>query len=268
MKGVCMDKYEKTVESWQSQKIERKEDLDVALNNFRILFAYHSNAIENPQTTYHDTREIFENGQVINYTGDLRTLLEIENQKNTYDALHGHIISHHPITPELIKKFHKLLMRGCYDQSRYDKGERPGEFKQHDYVTGDNVGAKPDAVLLAIKNLCDELETFTGDPITAAAYFHLNFESIHPFADGNGRVGRTLMNYYLMIRDYPPTIIYNEDKKTYYLGLSTFDHTGNIDGFIQFLKEQTIKTWDRQPIKRKSLEQYTKAPHDKSELER
>jgi Fic family protein len=49
--------------------------------------------------------------------------------------------------------------------------------------------------------------------LTAASYFLLKFESIHPFADGNGRTGRTLMNYYLMINGLPPTILYEEDKK-------------------------------------------------------
>lgn len=81
--------------------------------------------------------------------------------------------------------------------------------------------------------------------MTVAAYFHLSFESIHPFADGNGRVGRTLLNYYLMTHDYPPTIIYDDDKPTYYLALTVFDKTGKIDGFIEFLKEETEKTWTK-----------------------
>ncbi|MGE9963813.1 Fic family protein [Fusicatenibacter saccharivorans] len=48
---------------------------------------------------------------------------------------------------------------------------------------------------------------------------HLRFEEIHPFAGGNGRVGRTLLNYYLMTHDYPPMILYSEDKRTYYMAL-------------------------------------------------
>ena len=73
--------YERICRDWISNEIRSAEDLDVLLHNYRILFAYNSNVIENPQTTIHDTREIFENGKVINYTGDLRTLFEIENQK-------------------------------------------------------------------------------------------------------------------------------------------------------------------------------------------
>ena len=81
----------------------------------------------------------------------------------------------------------------------------------------------------------------------------MNFESIHPFADGNGRVGRTLLNYYLMTHDYPPTIIYNEDKELYYMGLTVFDKTGQIDGFVKFLQEQSEKTWSETFSKKKII---------------
>ena len=58
--------YESIVAEWKNRKIKDAKDLEIALSNFRILFAYNSNKIENPETTYHDTREIFENGRVEN----------------------------------------------------------------------------------------------------------------------------------------------------------------------------------------------------------
>lgn len=237
--------YLDVVENWQSNPIETIADLEQRLQNFRIVFAYHSNKIENPDTTYHNTREIFENGKVINYTGDLRTLFEIENQKKCFEFLKEKIIKREAITPELIRKIHKLLMDGCYDESRYQKGERPGEFKKYEYVTGDGVGLPPEEVEEEILFICNEISDFKGkDILTAASYFHLNFEAIHPFADGNGRVGRTLMNYFLMIHNYPPTIIHEENKDVYYMALAAFDKTEKIDGFIKFIEEQTIKTWE------------------------
>lgn len=61
-------KYTDVIAYWQSLKIDSKEKLENVLDNFRILFAYNSGAIENAEITYHDTREIFENGKVISFT--------------------------------------------------------------------------------------------------------------------------------------------------------------------------------------------------------
>ena len=237
--------YENILEYWQNQNLKTEDDIRTILDNFKILFAYNSNKIENEETSYHNTREIFENGKVINYTGDLRTLFEIQNQKESFDYLIDKIVNKKPITKDLILGLHNTLCKGCYDETRYNKGERPGTFKINDYGVGDDIGVYPEEVEGAIVDLCNELQESEGaDPLTIAAYLHLQFESIHPFADGNGRVGRTLMNYYLMIHNYPPTIIYDEDKKTYYMALAVYDKADDINGFMQFIKEQTVKTWN------------------------
>lgn len=246
--------YSEIVASWQNKVVTNREELMAKLQNFRIVFAYNSNKIENPETTYHNTREIFENGKVINFTGDIRTIFEIQNQKECFDFLADKILNREPITKELILQTHEKLMKGGYDETRYLKGERPGSFKKHDYVTGDDVGELPENVESEIDFLCNELNENEGkNPLKIATYFHLNFESIHPFADGNGRLGRTLLNYYLMIHDYPPTIIYNEDKDVYYMALEVFDKTGQINGFEKFLQEQTEKTWSNYITKKKDI---------------
>ncbi len=253
-----MDRYQDVVREWQRKNIQDEMSLEIALSNFRIIFAYHSNVIENPQTTYHDTREIFENGKVINFTGDIRTLFEIQNQKKCYDYLKTPIIKRAPLTEEFIKEIHGVLMDGCYDETRYEKGERPGFYKKHGYIVGDEVGVPPESVASEIAHICKEINQYEGENIlTTAAYFHLNFEAIHPFADGNGRVGRSLMNYILMTHGYPPTIIYNEDKAAYYMALTIFDKTEDLSGFVEFIKEQTIKTWDFRDMKCKSLEDFS-----------
>ena len=246
--------YNEIVEKWQNNVVSNKGELMAKMQNFRIIFAYNSNRIENPETTYHDTREIFENGKVVNFTGDIRTIFEIQNQKECFDFLVNKILNKEPITKELILQTHEKLMKGCYDETRYLKGERPGSFKKHEYVIGDDVGELPENVENEIDFLCNELKENEGkDPLKIATYLHLNFEQIHPFADGNGRLGRTLLNYYLMIHDYPPTIIYNEDKDVYYMALEVFDRTGQINGFEKFLQEQTEKTWSNNFAKKKDI---------------
>ena len=246
-------KFEDVLKWWEKEELDTKEDIYTVLDNFKVLFAYHSGNIENETITLHDTREIFENGNVINYTGDLRTLFEIKNQKDCFEYLTDKIVQREPLSELFILELHKQLMKGCYDETRYAKGERPGTWKKHDYVTGDGIGAASDEVEREIKELLDEIQEAEGkDVLTIAAYLHLRFEEIHPFADGNGRVGRTLMNYYLMTHGYPPIVLHSEDKKTYYLALSVYDKTGEIEGFKEFLKEQMVKTWNKRkkpPVK-------------------
>lgn len=245
---MYLDKYSRTVELWQSCKIVSAEDLDKYLDSFRILFAFHSGKIENEEITYHDTREIFENGRVINYTGSPRTLFDQQNQKLCYEVLKEKIVKKEPLSIELVKEIHQVLTAGTYDERRYIANEeRPGEFKKHDYVTGiHEVGSAAENVKSALTDLITEVNEYKGnDVLKAAAYLHARFEFIHPFADGNGRVGRTLMNYYLMINNHPPLIVYDEDKRLYYECLQKYDETEELNPLYEFFKYETEKTWEK-----------------------
>ena len=242
-----MDKYERIRNKFKEYKLSTVSDLDTVLHNFRILFAYNSGKIENEQIDYHDTREIFENGKVLSYSGDPRVLFEQQNQKLCYDFLREKIVSKEPISLELIKEVHAVLTAGTYDETRYiARGERPGEFKKYDYVTGiHEIGYSPEDVEPALSDLTAEINAYDGEmKLKAAAYFHLRFEYIHPFADGNGRAGRTLTNYYLLINGEVPHIIFSEDKKEYYKALEAYDKNEEIDPLYKFLKSQTVKTWE------------------------
>jgi len=243
-----MYKYDEAVKLWRSWNIKTEADIGRRLENFRILFAYNSGKIENEAVTYNDTREIFENGRILNYSGIPRTLFELSNQKTCYEFLKPKLASKEPITIALIKEIHGVLTGGTYDERRYiEQGERPGEFKKHDYVTGlAEAGSLPEDVESDLTELLSELDEYEGkDILKAAAYFHARFEYIHPFADGNGRVGRTILNYFLMIRDYPPLIIYDEDKAAYYDALAAYDNSEDLEPMTAFLRQQTERTWEK-----------------------
>lgn len=235
--------YKSVVEWWQSDKF----DYSVLLSNFRVVFACNSNSIEGSSLTYNTTRGIFEDNKVTSFTGLVSDLLEVQNQKFAFEYIYKSLLEKKPITVDFIKKVHRLMFYGCYDDVRWSKGERPGQFKKGDYCVGiSSEGSYPDEVDSDIEELIEEINSYDGDKIlTAVAYFHLRFEQIHPFADGNGRAGRLLLNYYLLLHGYPPTVIFSEDKDTYYMSLEVFDRTGNIDGFMKFLEEQTVKTWSK-----------------------
>lgn len=243
-----MDNYAQAVRLWREYDIKTEADVDLRLDSFRVLFAYHSGKIENQEITYHDTREIFENGRVVSFTGNPRAIFEQRNQKLCYDFLKSRIIAREPITVELVKETHAILTGGTYDEKRYiERGERPGEFKKHDYVTGvEEVGSLPEDVEADMKELLITLQDLTGkDPLKAATYFHVRFEYIHPFADGNGRVGRTLLNYFLMTHDHPPIIVYDEDKREYYAALEQYDRSEEYQAMYDFLQKETARTWEK-----------------------
>lgn len=243
-----MTDYEKAVAIWQKRNISTDAELAEALNGHSVSFAYHSGRIENDRITYHDTREIFEHDGVTSYTGDLRTLFEIRNAKEANEMLLAAFQERRKLDEPFIKELHRVLTQNTYDTRRWQLGERPGEYKLHDYVTGkEEIGAAPEDVAEEMSELLEELaEIQNRNALTAAAYFHAKFENIHPFADGNGRVGRLAMNYFLIMHEHPPVVIHEEDRRDYFAALEAWDARQELDPLRNFLREQTAKTWEKQ----------------------
>lgn len=232
---------------WRLQKRSTADELKELIGNFQIFFAMNTNNIEGAKLNVNTTRAVFEGKNIKDYTGSFEDLFLVRNQQFCFNALMEDVVRKTPITTGLILKIHKVLMYGCYSEDRWVKGERPGSFKQHEYVVGTReVGTHPLFVREEIDDLLDELNSEAGGSvIMKAAYFHAVFETIHPFADGNGRVGRVLLNYYLMINDYPPVVIFDDAKETYYMALEVYNLTSELEGMKKLLEEQLIRTWGR-----------------------
>ena len=142
-----MTTYEKALAFWKSKNVQTDAELSEALNGHSIAFAYHSGKMENDRITYHDTREIFEHDGVTGYTGDLRTLFEIRNAKEAYELFLCAFRDKRPLDEVFIRDLQYQLTQSTYDTRRWQLGERPGEYKHHDYVTGQSeVGAAPEDV--------------------------------------------------------------------------------------------------------------------------
>lgn len=107
-----VEKYDQAVSLWKRYKIISASDLDKYLDSFRVLFAFHSGRIENESITYQDTRGIFENSRVLNYTGNPRALFEQQNQKLCHEFLKERIISKEPLSIFLVKEIHRILTGG------------------------------------------------------------------------------------------------------------------------------------------------------------
>ena len=224
------ERYDATVREWRCLRIDSRKALAAALAEYRIYFAYNSGRIENP---------------AISYTGDVRTLFEIQNQKECHELLLDAFAQQRSIDEALVLEVHRTLTQGTYDERRWERGERPGMYKLHEYVVGaSEAGSPPQAVAGDIESLVEELSAATpANVLTVASYFHAVFESIHPFADGNGRVGRALSNYLLVTNQHPPIIVYDKDKLAYYGALQVFDGEGDLSPMIDFLCAETVKTW-------------------------
>ena len=97
-----------------------------------------------------------------------------------------------------------------------------------------------------IADLFEWLRATEAHPLIASSVFHFEFEYIHPFSDGNGRTGRITMNYFLVCHDHPPITIHQEDRRAYFDALEAWNERQELSPMEQFLREQTVKTWEKQ----------------------
>lgn len=238
--------YRNLVGRWELLPDDERTNL---LDGFALSYAYNSGKIENDEITYHDTREVFEKGRVVSFTGDVRTLFEIQNLKTSWQWARETAVSGLLFDEDLVLRAHRLLTYGTYDERRWVSGERPGTYKRGEYVVGvHGVGSAADDVPAHMDELFEEVNAALGDAgnaLTVAAYLHAGLVDIHPFADGNGRVARLLMNMVLLSMGAPPIAIREQDRIAYYGALDVFHDDGDLVPFREFLYGEALLTWSR-----------------------
>ena len=221
---------------------------EALVNDFVLNYAYNSGKIENDAITYRDTHEVFENGRIVAFTGDVRTLFEIQNLKTSWEWAMPLAVPGLQLTEDLVLKAHELLTYGTYNEQRWASGERPGSYKLGDYVVGaKEVGADVTDVPELMRDLLEDVNSYlsdSGSALTVAAYLHASLVDVHPFADGNGRVARLLMNTVLLAMGHPPVVIREQDRMAYYGALDAFHDMGDLEPFKQFLMSECLLTWD------------------------
>ena len=199
----------------------------------QVQFAYNSNRIEGSKLTEEQTRYIFET-RTIGFKDQkavpVDDIIETTNHFVAFDYLLRTI--EEPLTEAIIKEFHRILKYGTADaQKSYFN---IGDYKKLANEVGERETCKPDNVAKEMQSLGEWYNARKDVTIHTLAEYHWRFESIHPFQDGNGRVGRLILFRECLRHSIMPIVIDNELKMYYYRGLSEFKQTpGFLVGTMQ-----------------------------------
>ena len=219
------------IEALQKRYMELSKGNEEILRKIAIAeipeMVYNSNAIENSTLTLEDTEKILI-GEELQGKVNIREVFEAKNlAKITENLLEP---SNHKLTLKLILSLHKTLLTNIDDSiaGRFRSGKEWVRI-------GNHLGANPlfvnDLMQQLVENYSNGKERYFLDKI---AHFHAEFETIHPFCDGNGRMGRVLINLQLMKLGLPPIIIQNKSKhREYYPLFNKYPTTMKFDGFTE-----------------------------------
>lgn len=204
-----------------------KEQKDTKLNGgiyhkTQIEMTYNSNHIEGSTLTHDQTRYIFETNTigVDNSVVNVDDIIETSNHFKCVDYIIDNASK--PLTEEMIKELHFILKNGTTD-SRKD-WFNVGEYKKLPNEVGGEETCLPENVKTEMKNLLSTYNNIKDKDMEQILEFHSKFEKIHPFQDGNGRVGRLIILKECLANNIVPFIIDEEHKLFYYRGLKEWNN--------------------------------------------
>ena len=209
-----------------------KEQKDMGLkgsiyHRTQIDLTYNSNHIEGSRLTHEQTRYIFETN-TIGITGETVNVDDIVETLNHFRCI-DYIIDNasERLTEGFIKHLHLLLKSGTTDSNK--DWFAVGDYKRLANEVGGNDTCPPKDVHREMKNLLSDYNSAKKKSFEDILDFHVRFERIHPFQDGNGRVGRLVMFKECLANGIVPFIITDELKMFYYRGLNEWGH---INGYL------------------------------------
>ena len=188
----------------------------------QISFAYNTNHIEGSTLTEEQTRYIYETNTVL-FEGDsivkVDDIIETTNHFKLIDYMLD--IADKKLTEKMIKDFHKILKAGTSDSRA--EWFNVGEYKQRPNMIGNGIKTTlPNNVGKEMSKLMEWYNSLKQVTIKEIIEFHYRFENIHPFQDGNGRVGRIIMFKECLKNNIVPFIIHDVDKLFYFRGLRDY----------------------------------------------
>ncbi|MEX2785646.1 Fic family protein [Streptococcus sp. H49] len=209
-------------------------ELDRLNEEFLIEYTYNSNAIEGNTLTLRETDMVLR-GLTIDQK-PLKDHLEAIGHKEAFQFVQTLVSENRPLTEQVIKDIHYLVLS--------DKKEDRGVYRKVPVriMGAANEPAPPYMIRPKMEQLLHDYQKDTSSIITKLAKFHIDFESIHPFIDGNGRTGRLLVNLELMKAGFPPIDIKFTDRVSYYKAFDDFHAKGQVssmeDLFAKYVNER------------------------------
>lgn len=190
------------------------------LKEIAIAFTYNTNAIENSTITLEETREI-----IVDKIAPNRPLRDIRETETHFKVFLEMLKKKENLSKELLLKWHKAI----FEETKPDVSGRYRDFMVR-------VGSYRAPDWQDVEKLMKDFIKFSNkrelNPVELAARSHYQFEKIHPFGDGNGRIGRLIMNYILWHASYPMLIIEYTKRRSYYKALQR-DEDGFVNYFIK-----------------------------------
>ena len=204
-------------EEWKKypQTIKQKEIEEIA-----IAFTYNTNAIEDSTITLEETREIVEDKISPN-----KSLRDIKETEYHYKIFLDMLNKKQEISNNVILEWHNHIFKET-------KPDIAGKYRDYLIRVGDHLAPDWQDVKKLMNAFIKFLNKAKINPVELAARVHYKFEKIHPFGDGNGRIGRLIMNYILWHNQYPMLIIEYKKRRSYYKALQK-DEEGFTTYFLR-----------------------------------
>jgi len=232
---LVRDVEEKAIEL--NNLIELKNASTIHDSEFAKEFVYNSNNIEGSRIPKERLIELFEKGKTTH--SNKNEVIEVENSMKAFE----YIKRKFSFGMLHIKRLYHILTKGMVLETGqpYPRG-----FRKLPIIVGNEATSDPSDIEKEIKTLLtwNKKNSKIMYPLQRAFDFHLQYESTHPFRDGNGRTGRLIMNKILLQNNYPPIIIYKDNKQAYFNSIKSA-REGDKKKYYQFMLEQTKKTYEQ-----------------------
>lgn len=223
-----------------------------------ILFSAHSCAIEGNSFSVDETRTLKEKGLgMIPHGKTLFEAFEILDHFQAYEYLLNNLDK--PLTEELLKDTHRLLTEHTLEyKTRNDEvPSKPGEYTTVDMCAGDTIFGEHEKLIRQVPRLLESTQSAidSGEvhPMVIAAKFHGYYEYLHPFRDGNGRLGRLMSNFILFKMGQPLLIIPSSHREEYIAALKYIKKERTDEFLIDFFFKTSINRLQYEISEKKNL---------------